>query len=574
MILAFVVAMAVQSQHPREPQDSSAAERAARHAQADFESARRNLSPDDGYPTPACEIVIGRFCYWTGEDDPDPPPEPPRVAKARDKMLTVLSRAADAIAGDAWVVGQQVRYLIEAGRTELAVDAARACRATPWWCAALTGSALHAASDFAAADSAFNDALAEMPAAQRCTWNDVSPLLDSDVRDRFARLTCMARDTFVERFWWLAQPLWSEPHNDLRSEHYARLTLATLLAHSASTYAMSWGPDVQELTVRFGWPTVWTRETARPLRAELTAPHMRGHDPKHGVDFTPSAHAVMAPSSARAEDWTLNAAQPRSRYAPAYAVAFAGLPHQLVRFRRGDSTLVVVACDPHVLVDTSSTAATDAAHERVQGALVLAHDPATPPRVTREVGTASDRAMVFAATVPRGDTLLLSAELLAPWEHRVARARYALQPPAFDSASQVALSDVLLFEPSDTVPADVDAAAAQALPRARVRARGHVGVYFEAYGFDTSSDSVGLAITVDGVRRGWFHRLEESLHLASRASSLAIRWHETLTGARSARALILDLATLRPGHYHLAVTLTPGDHVPRTTTRDLEIAER
>ena len=86
----------------------------------------------------------------------------------------------------------------------------------------------------------------------------------------------------------------------------------------------------------------------------------------------------------------------------------------------------------------------------------------------------------------------------------------------------------------------------------------------------------GLAITVRGVRRGWLRRMEESLHLAPRASRLAVEWHETAPNAAGAapRALTLDLATLRPGRYQLELAVTSSGSPPITTTRDLEIAEQ
>jgi len=574
---ALLAALAAHGPGHASASDSATTERNARRAQEDFERARRSLSPDDNTAPQSCDIIIGRFCYWNGDDDPDPPDEPSRVQHARDKLLAVLDRAANTIAGDGWAVGQRVRYLIESGRQDVAVAAARACRATTWWCEALTGYALHAASDFDEADSAFAAAMHDMPADERCAWNDVSPLIDGDALTKFATLSCDEREAFAARFWWLAQPLLSEPHNDLRTEHYARLTLSKLLEHSMSPYNMPWGPDMLELTIRFGWPTRWSR-TARPFPVpDESGPHMRGHDPKHGVDFTPSAHAVVDPASARPDDWSLEDKHPRTRYSPAYAEEFADLPHQLARFRRGDSMLVVVACDPHALADTSRGTSTDEANQRVEGALVLAHDPATPPRVVQVAGGGADRAIVLSTTAPQRDTLLMSAELVAPWERRAARARYALGAPAADWSSRIAVSDILFFEPSDSMPGDAQSAAAHALPQPRVPRGGRVGLYFETYGVDSlAADSIGLAITVRGVRRGWFRRMEESLHLAPRASRLAVQWHETAPNVAGAapRALTLDLATLKPGHYQLELAVTSSGNAPVTTTRDLEIAER
>jgi hypothetical protein len=49
---------------------------------------------------------------------------------------------------------------------------ARTCAGTRWWCDALKGLTLHELGDYSASDSAFHDALDEMPAKERCRWTD------------------------------------------------------------------------------------------------------------------------------------------------------------------------------------------------------------------------------------------------------------------------------------------------------------------------------------------------------------------------------------------------------------------
>src|SRR6266545_4338972 len=96
------------------------------------------------------------------------PEEPRRIGEARDRVVHQLDSAAALLPGDEWIAGQRVRYIVEAGRTADAIAAAHACRAAAWWCEALAGFALHAAGDFAGADTAYRAALSDMPREERC----------------------------------------------------------------------------------------------------------------------------------------------------------------------------------------------------------------------------------------------------------------------------------------------------------------------------------------------------------------------------------------------------------------------
>src|SRR5207245_2178558 len=141
--------------------DSLTTLRAARRAQATFESIRQQHLPyGSGHPSGPCDLRIGRFCYWYDEGDREhAESEPGSIREARTTLLGALGDAGAHLPGDAWIAGQRIRYLVEAGRVRAAVAAARECRTEGWWCAALLGLALHAAADFAGADSAFAAAL-------------------------------------------------------------------------------------------------------------------------------------------------------------------------------------------------------------------------------------------------------------------------------------------------------------------------------------------------------------------------------------------------------------------------------
>src|SRR6266566_1188035 len=176
--------------------DSGAILRSARRAQAAFESTRtRSLPERPGGWSDICGQRIGRICYWYESDDDEDsaPPEPARIREARARLLAALREAGAALPGDEWIVGQRVRYLLEDSQPASAALVAAQCRAALWWCEVLAGLVRHATGDFAAADSTFATALADMPADERCRWGDLSPLLEGELAERYRRLDCDAR---------------------------------------------------------------------------------------------------------------------------------------------------------------------------------------------------------------------------------------------------------------------------------------------------------------------------------------------------------------------------------------------
>ncbi|PYP44862.1 MAG: hypothetical protein DMD50_13095, partial [Gemmatimonadetes bacterium] len=260
------------------------------------------------------------------------------------RLLATLNSAAGAIPGDEWIAGQRVRYLLQSGRSAEALAAARTCGAAPWWCEALAGLALHVAGDYGAADSAYRAALDAMPPDERCRWTDISALLDGTLAQRYRRLPCDERGPFERRLWWLAQPLYSLPGNDRRTEHLARATMTRIERDARSTYGVLWGDDLREVTVRFGWPTYWTRSEPATLSSFADVP-ITGHEPVPAFHFLPDGSAWDDPGSASPQVWEPRAPRAREHYAPRYATAFGPLEHQVALFRRRDSCLVVGAYD-------------------------------------------------------------------------------------------------------------------------------------------------------------------------------------------------------------------------------------
>ena len=147
---------------------------------------------------------------------------------ARGELITNLESAARELPGDAWLAGQRVRFAVDQRDWDASKRAAAECRSSRWWCSALAGYALYASGEPAKADSAFEVSIKAMPAAERCGWTNVSLLLDESAQKSYNSIPCEARDTINARIWWLADPLYTEPGNERRAEHYSRLVLATI----------------------------------------------------------------------------------------------------------------------------------------------------------------------------------------------------------------------------------------------------------------------------------------------------------------------------------------------------------
>src|SRR5439155_16469089 len=114
-------------------------------------------------------------------------------------------------------------------------------------------------------------------------------------------------------------------------------------------------------------------------------------------------------------------------------------------FRRDDSCVVVAAYD--LSSDTLF------ARHAVTAALALAADERTFA-ISRDSGVVTGT-RALATTAPCGP-LVLSLEAVAPGERHVARARYGVTPPR-RPPYHAGISDLLLFDPPDSLPATLDA---------------------------------------------------------------------------------------------------------------------
>lgn len=532
------------------------AARDARSAQLRFERVRRSNLPRKPYDGGGsrCDARIGRFCYWYDSTETDAEPEPDRIMRARLALLAVLDSVAERAPEDPWIAGQRVRYYVEAGRLDSALGVARSCRAADWWCASLAGVVLHVSQQYAAADSAFAVALERMPEQQRCEWLDISLIADGRWRRALRDATCERRAELADKAFRLGRPLWMVAGSDLRTEHFTRHTMALVYERSANAYGMSFGDDSRELMLRYGWPEWYTRHelsvTAFPSYA------VTGHDREPTYYFFPDVPNV---ASARPDEdsWRLRGTPVSTRYAPRHIERMTSLPHQLGRFPRGDSMLVVA---------TYRIADTILERDRSEAAIaVLRGDSVHVMTRARERS--------ISAVVP-GDTLIVGVEVLGDSTKHAARARYTIAPLR---CSSWCLSDLLVVNPTamDSSAGPLEAARA-AYPESRVKTSAPVGVFFEltpAAPQAAGARPATFMLTVTPLRIGIARRVAATLRLANRPEAVRMRWQGTIGAPREKNGQLIGLqipATAR-GRYRMQLTVIPAGGDPLTASRELEL---
>jgi tetratricopeptide (TPR) repeat protein len=525
-----------------------------------------------------CQARVGRSCLSYRAAAGEGPWESAVVDSARDALIAVLTSAADSdrvaliiprtggvrkrvagIPADEWIMGQRVRYLVEDGRWREAVALSLRCPITRrWWCSGLAGYALQLAGEYEAADSAFGVALAGMPAAARDRWTDISLFLDGEAKRLYEESADPQRDSLERRFWWLADPLYLKPVNDRRSEHWARIVVSDLQVQAESGYGLSWGEDLEEIVLRYGWPMGWVYGRGTPWSVDIVSVYS-----KQARQFLPRAHFVLDPAAIKPDEWRPTSPAPFAAHAPAYVESVNTLEHQTAAFRRGDSVVVVVAYD--------QSADSGWLGHSVEAGLFLAPNELADPVRVRQSG--SEPRDVFSVTVAAEPTLL-SVELLSESARRAARARYGLRLRKIPR-TLLALSDILVTVTADPLPGSLGGAVPLARGSLRVRAGERLGLYWEVYGLGPEAETLALSVSLHQVAEGRLADLEQVARNDA-AAPLTLRWREVVpayTGVWG-RSLALDLPRdSRPGLYVLYLVAEARGREPVRTTRALLVEE-
>jgi len=502
-------------------------------------------------------LIVGRFCEWHPNlKDYDVPDEGKDIIRARRQLLRDLGKASDSLPGDDWIMGQRVRYLVESHDSS-AVDVARSCRATKWWCDALLGLAQHVRGDFAGADSAFAAALEGMPTPMRCHWNNLSPLLDDDIRGTYHKMSCAEREAADARIWWVADPLYMAPGNERRTEHFSRVLHTLLQENSVNTYGSSWGGDLAELILRFGWAEKWTQEPSRSMYPSAQ-PAVTGHEREPGYHFfltqrPPDSLALIVDSV-----FDIYQFPPREQYSPMYTRGFVRLDAQVARFRRGDSTKVVAAFD--VGTDTIF------GKTKFAAALIAMGDEAT--RESKTQVEDSPMRNVLTVSSPWKEQLI-GVELLAKDSAAAARWRSGFAEIPLDSG-KISVSDLLFVDGAPSLPADLNEAIERAHGGTKFRRNTKIGLFWELYGKAPADSALPISLTIMPIDEGLLRRTFRALRIAPKLTPLMLRWQENgAAGVLSARAIVLDLSAIPAGKY--AVKLEVGESPSAVSSRIIEV---
>lgn len=597
---------------PQEMADSSDLRKEARDAQNRFERRRSRLAHMTwgggwGY----CDERVGRFCLRFTEGSWTPKPEVPEVVEERDRLVETLYSVNGAIPGDPWVRGQLVWYLAESGRVDEARGVAAACPPhVGWWCPAFRGLAAHISADYPTSEEYFDDALSMADPEDREAWTDVRELLDRDARKWLERQedgsgegNPLGHDEALRRFWLLADPFYMISGNERKTEHYARWLVARLRERARNAYGVSWGDDLRELLVRYGWEIGWER--TRPRTGHMESGNMIGHQHPDAVQFAPPGRLLENPLSMAPGAWVLEAKRPRSTFAPAFAAGVDSLPTVYARFPRGDSVLVVVAYDASwgdtlkAKVEPSEEGEMPAAVDtnplvREQGvfavplpglpgmegpepfadrgAPTVRADPAE--RLEPLKGTPVDTAVgTWTLTVPRG-AWMVSAESLIREADRGARARFGVEATGVLPGVPI-MSDLLLMELEGPMPAGLDQALSTSKPLIRVLGESRIRVIWEVSGLGSRPEALHYSLALERMDRGLFRRAARALRIVGEDETDLLTWTEAARAdqPRIFRSIDLDLPPLDHGEYRLVLSLRLEGRTDMTVERRFRVLE-
>ena len=574
--LAVLVTLLAGVTSPLGAQDSTSAEaerqkRAARRAEAEYESLARRLAPATfGSGGGECDEIVGRFCLRFDAGEPRPiPPELPRVVQARRDAVETLRRAFALMPGDLRIAGSLVRYLVEDGRADEAVSAAEAFAwATPdsTWKELLVAFGMHARGDDSAAELRFAEGIARLPAEEARRLERVDVLLAGDERRLYREMDEAEQRRYERELWTAADPLYLTPGNEARAEHFARHVWARLLSQAPVVFGMvPWGKDLDELTLRYGVP----KGRERDVSSWTTDVRMIEHFDPNQLAYVPERlrTAGLGEAPPPGEPWPLDNPRPRSGHAPLTFRRLLPFAHQVTRFPVGDS--VVLRVDGALALDS---VAAEGGNGRTATAALFVLDSAYSHVTEQRRRVASERDTLFVsfeAMLPAG-RFVYSLEAIEEESRLAGRARYEvlLNAPA---PGELALSDLLIARPYRDADLPRDRNSPELKPRAVliVQPADTLGLYAEVSGLADPGDGatryrveVSIRRTDEsGIRRAvrWVGRV---LGVSGRDTPPRVSW----TGAGAAGgieplAVDLDLAGLGSGLYliELAVQdLTTG----------------
>jgi hypothetical protein len=569
------------------PDSAQALRDLAERAEWTYESLLRSMAPVHRGPTSGpqqCDEIIGRFCltFAGGKARRPDTTIAGKVISARQLAVEMLRRAFAELPGDLATAGPLLRYLIEDGRAEEAVAAARtfawASRDSAWG-AFLVGYALHAAAQDSLAELYFAEGLAHLPATERRRIEKVSFLLEHRERSRYEKLSEAKRTAYEEALWRLADPLYLTAGNERYAEHLARHVWSRLLGQAPRVQRMvRWGDDLEQLTIRYGVPTSRERVLGE-LFSNRQESMIEYYDPEQLAYLVEALDSRGAPPTPPpGMDWDLDNERARSGYRPLTIRRLRPLDHQVSRFPAGDSSILRI--DASIALDSVARGAQRAR----TGFFILDQEYRQIMDLRDTAEVRGDSIAISSETVLLPGRYVYSLEVLEDSTRFAGRARYTVE---LDSApaSRFVLSDPLVAASFGTAPLPLRRDDGRLRPRSSLifAPTDTIGLYAEAHHLRPGGDNlahfqvelkVGAAESPSLLARAWGW-MGRKIGLAKPATTPRLAWEGVAAGGVPAiLAVDLPLAGLKPGLYALELTMT--DQVTAETlssTRLIRIAQ-
>jgi hypothetical protein len=515
--------------------------------------------------------------WWPGEEDP-------RIGEARRALLEELGAAARADPADGWIVGQRVAYLGEAGDWREAEAIARACLAAdPSWCGALLGFALHGQGRFGESEDAFRHALRAMDEEERRRWTDPSVLLDGEAQDWLEDVSESGDRGAEERrgkalrlLWSLSDPLWLVEGNDRLTEHWARRTLARVRERARNPHGLSWGRDLEELLLRYGWEIGWERTAPVAGLAESVV----GHQHPESRTYLPPGWVLADPARVLAGRWNTRTTSPRTGYAPSYAPVILPVEGEVMVFPHPGGARLVGRFE--LPEDTTRHAGHE--HRPFETPAFVRQEP---PRAglfllpLRDAATVLDTVIVpgsegtagvLTLDAPAGEHVV-GLEVWSPARGLAGRLRHGLvvNPSPADVPT---LSDLVLLDSLLAPAASLTEALGHLRTVGPLRPRERVVVGWEVQGLGWRFPEVlAYRLTFTRVDRGLLQRIGSWLGLSGDAPSSVLSWQEEAPARPTAvfRSVALDVPDLEEGVYRLRLELATAGRTALVSERRLVV---
>jgi hypothetical protein len=566
------------------PDSAEALRDLAHRAEWSYEFLLRSLAPArQGHSSGAqhCDEIVGRFClsYESGNGGRRPDTAVAgKIISARQQAVEMLRHAFAALPGELTTAGPLLRYLVEDGRAEEAVAAARTfawASGDSAWGAFLVGYALHAAVQDSVAETYFASGLNQLPEEERRRIEDVAYLLEHRERSAYEKLSDPERRVYEEALWRLADPLYLTPGNERYAEHLARHVWSRLLSEAPKVQRMyRWGKDLEQLTVRYGVPTSRERLLGDIFSVNRQESMVEYYDPEQ-LAYLPETLRTrgLPPTPPPGSSWALENERARSGYRPATIRRLRPLDHQVSRFPAGAAT--VLRIDASIVLD-SVAAGADSART---GFFILDQDYREIMATRGSTGIRRDTAALTFETTQAAGLYVYSVELLEDSSQFAARARYAVELPEPRPGS-LALSDPVVAVPFGTAPPPLNRHDGRLRPHSSLilAVDDTIGLYAEAHHLRPDGDNLthfrvelkmGAAESPSLIARAWGW-VGRKIGVAKPKETPRLAWEGVAVGGEPAiLAVDLPLAGLKPGLYAIDLEITDSMNAESASTTRL-----